>query len=166
MSAQGPQRSDAGEAQTQGPSVSSQALYHWATALPVPPPPKSLMSKIKDFLKPDLGPNMGPFPIKKWAKNFQNGEIYSQFLNSILWWAFHENRNKNMSVTDPWKFASFLCKFSKVLWRAIKATNMLQLYTANFDLFKIAAQYQFFPILMVQMLFTNFNRPLVPISER
>ena len=32
--AQGPHCSDAGEAQTQGPSVSSQALYHWATALP------------------------------------------------------------------------------------------------------------------------------------
>ena len=31
--AQGPQRSDAGEAQTRGLSVSSQALYHWATAL-------------------------------------------------------------------------------------------------------------------------------------
>ena len=32
--AQGPQPSDAGEAWTSGPSVSSQALYHWATALP------------------------------------------------------------------------------------------------------------------------------------
>ena len=32
--AQGPQRSDAGEALTRDPSVSSQALYHWATALP------------------------------------------------------------------------------------------------------------------------------------
>ena len=32
--AQGPQRSDAGECRTHGPSVSSQALYHWATALP------------------------------------------------------------------------------------------------------------------------------------
>ena len=32
--AQGPQRSDAGEASTRGLSVSSQALYHWATALP------------------------------------------------------------------------------------------------------------------------------------
>ena len=31
--AQGPQRSDAGEARTRGLSVSSQALYHWATAL-------------------------------------------------------------------------------------------------------------------------------------
>ena len=32
--AQGPQRSDAGEARTRGHLVSSQALYHWATALP------------------------------------------------------------------------------------------------------------------------------------
>ena len=34
--AQGPQRSDAGEARTRGLSVSSQALYHWATTLPKP----------------------------------------------------------------------------------------------------------------------------------
>ena len=32
---QGPHRSDAGEAPTRGPLVSSQALYHWATALPL-----------------------------------------------------------------------------------------------------------------------------------
>ena len=32
--AQRPQRSGTGEARTRGPSVSSQALYHWATALP------------------------------------------------------------------------------------------------------------------------------------
>ena len=32
--AQGPQRNDAGEARTHWFSVSSQALYHWATALP------------------------------------------------------------------------------------------------------------------------------------
>ena len=32
--AQRPQHSDAGEAGTRGPSVSSQALYHWATVLP------------------------------------------------------------------------------------------------------------------------------------
>ena len=35
--AQGPQRSDAGEARTRNRSVSSQALYHWATALPASP---------------------------------------------------------------------------------------------------------------------------------
>ena len=33
--AQEPQRSDAGEARTRDPSVSSQALYHWAIALPM-----------------------------------------------------------------------------------------------------------------------------------
>ena len=33
--AQGPQRSDDGEAWTRGPLVSSQALNHWATALPI-----------------------------------------------------------------------------------------------------------------------------------
>ena len=32
--AQGSQRGDAGEARPRGPSVSSQALYHCATALP------------------------------------------------------------------------------------------------------------------------------------
>ena len=32
---QGPQRSDTGEARTPGLSVSSQALYHWATELPL-----------------------------------------------------------------------------------------------------------------------------------
>ena len=32
--AQGPQQSDSGEAQTRGPSVSSQALCHGATSLP------------------------------------------------------------------------------------------------------------------------------------
>ena len=32
--AEGPQRSEAGEARTRGPSVSSQVIYHWATALP------------------------------------------------------------------------------------------------------------------------------------
>ena len=33
--AQGPQCSDAGEARTHGSSVSSEALYHWAIALPI-----------------------------------------------------------------------------------------------------------------------------------
>ena len=33
--AQGPQGNDASEARTRSPSVSSQALYHWGTALPI-----------------------------------------------------------------------------------------------------------------------------------
>ena len=32
--AQGPQRSDAGDARTRSPLVSSHALYHWAIVLP------------------------------------------------------------------------------------------------------------------------------------
>ena len=45
--AQGPQRSDAGEARTRGPSVSSQALYHWATALP-----KASVSGVQSWNEP------------------------------------------------------------------------------------------------------------------
>ena len=33
--AQGPQRSEADEVRTRGLSVSSQALYHWATVFPI-----------------------------------------------------------------------------------------------------------------------------------
>ena len=45
--AKAPQRSDAGEAQTRGPSVSSQALYHWATE---PPPPQKKVSSLLSIL--------------------------------------------------------------------------------------------------------------------
>ena len=48
--AQGPQRSDAGEARTRGPSVSSQALYNWATALPPTKCPAWSGSKLFDTL--------------------------------------------------------------------------------------------------------------------
>ena len=46
--AQGPQRSDAGEARIRGPSVSSQALYHLrvvhSTTYPLRPLPRDLVS--------------------------------------------------------------------------------------------------------------------------
>ena len=42
--------SDAGEAQTRGPSVSSQALYHWATALPFS---RDIINLNKTVFKPD-----------------------------------------------------------------------------------------------------------------
>ena len=47
--AQGPQRSDASEARTRSPTVSSQALYHWATTLPS----RSDLTHVG----PDLDPN-------------------------------------------------------------------------------------------------------------
>ena len=48
--AQGPQRSDASDAGTRGLSVSSQALYHWATALPNTQEAKSSVFKFKIWL--------------------------------------------------------------------------------------------------------------------
>ena len=47
--AQGPQRSDAGEARTRGPSVSSQALYPWATALLIQSDMSPLKIKEKSY---------------------------------------------------------------------------------------------------------------------
>ena len=52
----------------------------------------------RDFPRPDLRPNIGPFTIKKWAKTSQNGVYYSQFLSSTFWWKFHDNLNKNSKV--------------------------------------------------------------------
>ena len=75
----------------------------------------------------------------------------------------HENLHKN--VNENMFSFTFLCKFSWALWTwwvAIKATNMLQLYTASFNLLKMAVQYQFFPILMVQMLFPQIQQALGP----
>ena len=34
----------------------------------------------RDFPRPDLGPNIGPFPIKKLAKTSQNGVCHFQLL--------------------------------------------------------------------------------------
>ena len=56
--AQRPQRSDAGEAWTHCPSVSSQALYHWATALPL----------FKLFIDFNSMQNSDPLKIKFWAQ--------------------------------------------------------------------------------------------------
>ena len=55
-----PQRSDAGEAWTRAPSVSSQALYHWATALPhiswrVETPYLTELSHTSIFIDPKSG---------------------------------------------------------------------------------------------------------------
>ena len=51
--AQGPQRSDFGEAQTRGPSVSGQVLYHRAraTALPTRMVPEIICRKLELILK-------------------------------------------------------------------------------------------------------------------
>ena len=43
-----------------------------------------------------LGPNISPFPIKKWVKRSVNIELHSQILSPRFWWKFHENSK----VTD------------------------------------------------------------------
>ena len=42
---------------------------------------KVLKNRISDFQRPDLGPNIGHFQSKKWAKSHQNGVYHSPFLN-------------------------------------------------------------------------------------
>ena len=123
----------------------------------------------RDFPKSDLGSNFGLLPIQKLSKTSQNSVYYSQYLYSIFWWTFHENLNKtaklqihenlHINVNENMLSFTILCKFSWSLWRANEATNMLQLYTANINLFKMAVQYKFSPILMVQIHFPKFNRP-------
>ena len=65
----------------------------------------------------------------------------------------HEYLHKNVNE-DMFSF-TFLCKFPLVLRRAIKATNILQLYAANFHLKWRSSSFrlqQFFPILMVSKI--------------
>ena len=63
----------------------------------------------RDFPRPDLGPNIGPLPIKKLAKTSQNGVYHSQYLFSPFWQKFNEKPNKNSKVTDACKFA-YICE--------------------------------------------------------
>ena len=84
------------------------------------------------------------------------GENFMKIRTNIAKLQIHENLHKN--VNENMFSFTFLCKFSWVLWKAIKATNMFQLYTTNFNLLKMAVQYQFFPILMVQMFFSQIQQ--------
>ena len=52
--AQGPQRSEASEARTRGPLISSQALYQGATALPIYRPAHEILVPIPYTQKPPL----------------------------------------------------------------------------------------------------------------
>ena len=117
----------------------------------------------RDFPRPDLGPNMGAFPIQKWVKTSQNGVYYSQYLSSTFWWKFHENPNKNGKVTmypATWKFAKkcewkhcfqshfyaihshFYANFHEILWMAIKATNAKLTANIFYFFFKTHSQFR------------------------
>ena len=72
--AQSSQRSDAGEARTRRTSVSSQALYHWATALPI------LRSMLFD-------------------NNKNNFNYLVMFCHNVLYFILITKNNQNMQVS-------------------------------------------------------------------
>ena len=76
------------------------------------------------------------------------GENFLKIRTKIAKLQIHENLHKK--VNENMFSFTFLLKFSWVLWRAIKVTNMLQLYTANFNL-----------LLKMATIFPNFDGPNV-----
>ena len=57
------------------------------------------------------------------------GENFMKVWTKIAKLQMHENLHKN--VNENMFSFTFLCDLHEFLWRAIKPTNMLQLYTAN-----------------------------------
>ena len=116
-----------------------------------------LCTNCRDFPKPDLGPNIAPSQLKYEQKlpkmlyiilNFlvlHFGKNFMKIRTKIAKLQIHENLRKNVNMwTNENMFSfTFLCKFSWVLWRVIKATNMLQLYTAYFNLLKMSKCFLF-----------------------
>ena len=111
-------------------------------------------------------------PNYKMSKNFPTC-CHSQLLSSTFWWNFHENPKKiaklqihetlHKSLNENRFHSHFYANvWIWVLWGTIKATNMLKLYTANFDLFKKAVQYQFFPILVSKCFFPQIQQTPIP----
>ena len=71
-----PQRSEVGEARTRGPSVSSQALYHWATVLPP-----------KLFVKATSRQQNYPLSRKELINAYmQNDQNLINFFHMLQWW--------------------------------------------------------------------------------
>ena len=81
------------------------------------------------------------------------GENFMKIWTKIAKLQMHENLPKN--VNENMFSFTVLCKFSCVLWRANKATNMLQLYAANFNPFKMAVQYKFSPESVSQIVLSH-----------
>ena len=80
------------------------------------------VARCRDFPRPDLRPNNGPFPIQKEGVVLQFGENFMIKRSKIPNLQIHENLHKNVIFNHI--FMQIFMNF--------KATNMLQLYTANF----------------------------------
>ena len=61
---------------------------------------KVINKQFRDFPRPNLGPNICPFPIKNEPKLQKNGVLCSQFISFTFWWKCYKNRTKNSKVTD------------------------------------------------------------------
>ena len=97
--AQGPQRSDAGEARTRGPSVSSQALYHWATALPSQRVLKLLSAQASSY------------KVHSREITYKSSKGEQQFLNArhpldllYIYTIYYQNISKDIKVIERTSF--------------------------------------------------------------
>ena len=79
--AQGPQRSDACEARTRGPSVSSQALYHWAFGSLYMPTGNHKLALIDSVVNPDEGLWISPPPPPQ-------ARGYKTYKDGVLTWIY------------------------------------------------------------------------------
>ena len=125
--AQGPQCSDVGETRTPSPSVSSQALYHWATALPKQLKPEITNGLLYDKAKKKIcvvqvsWPTLNfyflvrPLPWTFFSKVWSWKRITKQN-NFVLLFSFNFRIwRKNMHQNNHLKQKSFLCIQSLVL---------------------------------------------------
>ena len=101
------------------------------------------------------------------------GEKFMKIRTKIPKLQMHEILKNNINDVFIHIFMQIFRSVYDGHWWAIKTTYILQLYTANFlyvfNQFRIrnGDMVLFFPILVVQMLFSpKFNRPQAPTSGR
>ena len=116
------------------------------------------------FTRPDLGLNIGPFPIQNWEKTSQNGVYHSQFLSSTVWWTFHENPNKNSSYRcmkfciKMWMKTCFIHIFMQIFMSFYDGQLKQQICYSFTGSPVLSDWIKFFPILMVKMLFSQIKQ--------
>ena len=114
----------------------------------------------RDFPRPDLGLNNGPFPIPKGTKTSQNDVYHSQFLSSTFWikiskLQMHEKLHKN--VNENMFSFTFLCNFSSIFMVGNSSSFTLLISYMFLNPFKMGSSSSF-PNLMVQMLFPQIQQ--------
>ena len=88
------------------------------------------------------------------------GENFTKISTKMSKLQMHENLHKNVNENYLYHLQLYAI-FHELLWWAVKATNMLQLYLYNayfYMFFNPFKMHQVFPILMVQMLFSQIQQ--------